>query len=415
MLAHILTIGDEILIGQITDTNSSWIARRLNLAGFQVGQMKSVADHSETICRELAISLQGAGVVIITGGLGPTKDDITKKALASFLGVPLVLHEETLERLTRFFTRLGRNPATLDLPAQATVPRDCQVLPNDMGTAPGMWMQAPGGGILISLPGVPYEMEHLMEKQVIPRLLAHFPTEAILHKTLLVCGLPETTLSQYLESFEASLPAWIKLAYLPAFSQIRLRLSAIGQNMDQLREAVKDQVAKLYQILGQHIAGEDDLTLPDVVGRLLQDSGQMLALAESCTGGYLSHLITNIPGSSKYFMGAMISYANQMKESALGVQAETLKTHGAVSEETVLEMLNGILSRTGADVGLAISGIAGPDGGTPEKPVGTIWTAFGTKDRRKTFLIKAGKNREKNIQYASFVALNQLRLFLMNQ
>ena len=414
MKVHILTIGDEILIGQIVDTNASWIAQKLNLIGMKVIQMKSVSDELSDIKYQLQLSLNEADIVIMTGGLGPTKDDITKKALSEFLDVPMVLHEETYQFLIRFFTKIGRDPNKMDLIQQAQIPENTLVLANKMGTAPGMWLDAGKGKVIVSLPGVPYEMEYLMENEVIPKLVSSFPSEIILHKTLLVAGIPETTLSQLLESFESSLPPYIKLAYLPALSQIRLRLSCYGKNKEPLENLIFEKSDLLRKILGNHIAGEDDDTLPLVIGRMLKEKNWMLACAESCTGGYVSHLMTLNPGSSQYFKGAIVSYANELKEKSLYVNPQTIEQFGAVSEETVLEMLDGLLIHTNADVGIAISGIAGPDGGTPEKPIGTIWLALGTPDNKQTFLIKAGKNREKNIQYAAYVSLNYLRLFLLN-
>ena len=414
MKVHVLTIGDEILIGQIIDTNSSWIAKKLNLIGMKVSQMKSVSDEFSDIKLQLQLALNEVDIVIITGGLGPTKDDITKKALAEFLRVPLVLHEETHQLLIRFFTKIGRDPSKMDLIQQAQIPENTIVLPNKMGTAPGMWLNAGNGKVIISLPGVPYEMEYLMENEVIPKLKSTFPSEIILHKTLLIAGIPETTLSQKLETFEADLPDYIKLAYLPALSQVRLRLSCYGDNRELLENKLFEKTMLLKKQLGDFVAGEDDDSLPIVTGRLLKEKKWMLACAESCTGGYLSHLLTLVPGSSQYFKGAIVSYANEMKEMSLQVRPQTLEKFGAVSEETVIEMLDGLLSHTKADIGIAISGIAGPDGGTPEKPVGTIWLALGTPENKRTFLIKAGKNREKNIQYAAYVTLNYLRLYLLH-
>ncbi|NBU36304.1 MAG: CinA family nicotinamide mononucleotide deamidase-related protein [Bacteroidetes bacterium] len=380
----------------------------------KVIQMKSVSDELSDIKYQLQLSLNEADIVIMTGGLGPTKDDITKKALSEFLDVPMVLHEETYQFLIRFFTKIGRDPNKMDLIQQAQIPENTLVLANKMGTAPGMWLDAGKGKVIVSLPGVPYEMEYLMENEVIPKLVSSFPSEIILHKTLLVAGIPETTLSQLLESFESSLPPYIKLAYLPALSQIRLRLSCYGKNKEPLENLIFEKSDLLRKILGNHIAGEDDDTLPLVIGRMLKEKNWMLACAESCTGGYVSHLMTLNPGSSQYFKGAIVSYANELKEKSLYVNPQTIEQFGAVSEETVLEMLDGLLIHTNADVGIAISGIAGPDGGTPEKPIGTIWLALGTPDNKQTFLIKAGKNREKNIQYAAYVSLNYLRLFLLN-
>ena len=312
MKVHVLTIGDEILIGQIIDTNSAWIAQKLNLIGMKVSQMKSVSDELSDIKSQLQLSLNEVDIVIITGGLGPTKDDITKKALAEFLHVPLVLHEETYQFLIRFFTKIGRDPNKMDLIQQAQIPENTLVLANKMGTAPGMWLDTGNGKVIISMPGVPYEMEYLMENEVIPKLKSSFPSEIILHKTLLVAGIPETTLSQQLEEFEATLPSFIKLAYLPALSQVRLRLSCYGQNKELLENLLIEKSTLLKKILGNYIAGEDEDTLPIIIGRLLKEKKWMLACAESCTGGYISHLLTLVPGSSQYFKGAIVSYANDM-------------------------------------------------------------------------------------------------------
>lgn len=413
MKVSLLTIGDEILIGQIVDTNSAWMAQQLNLIGARIQEMRSIGDEYAAIHQTLQNALELSDVVLITGGLGPTKDDITKKALADFFGTELVFHEPSFVRLERFFQRIGR-PMVPALRQQAFLPANTEVLINKMGTAPGMWFDY-HGKVIVAMPGVPYEMQYLMENEVLPRLKAHFPGQPIVHRTLLTAGEGESNIALRLEDFEQNLPPYIKLAYLPNLAQVRLRLTAIGEDEAQLNRELDAKAAEIRELLGDLIYGTEQESLEQYIGKLLLEQNSLLATAESCTGGYLAHLITAIPGASAYFQGSVIAYANAIKEDVLGVSPQTLATHGAVSEATVREMVPGALRVTGADVAVAISGIAGPDGGTPEKPVGTIWLAVGDRQHTQTLLLKAGKDRVKNIQYASYHALNFLRHFLLNR
>lgn len=410
MKIHLLNIGDEILIGQIVNTNAAWMGRQLNLIGARVTQTTTVGDELEPIEQALELALQQADAVLITGGLGPTKDDITKTALSRFLDTELVFHEPTFDRLTRIFARFGRQ-TTEAHKIQCFVPASATVLTNQQGTAPGLWMEK-DGKVLVSMPGVPYEMEYLMTAEVMPRLRERFGGMPIAHRTLLTVGEGETTLAEKIADIEDSLPPHIKLAYLPGMGQVRLRLTGSMPDEAQLAAELDGYRSQLIDRLGNLIFGFEDDSLEAAVGRLLKERGLRLATAESCTGGYLSHLITSIPGSSAYYLGSVIAYDNAVKQSLLGVSADTLATHGAVSEAIVKEMVTGALHCLGADVAIAISGIAGPDGGTPDKPVGTIWMAVGNAHHTVTRLITPGRDRIKNIQLASVYALDLLRKFI---
>ncbi|MCB0568412.1 MAG: competence/damage-inducible protein A [Phaeodactylibacter sp.] len=413
MKVHLITVGDEILIGQITDTNSGWMARQLNLAGARLTGVSSVGDQEEDILRALEQGLALADVVLMTGGLGPTKDDITKKALARFFGVEMVFDEPTYSRIIRFFEQLGR-PTSEAHRQQCFMPSNASLLRNRMGTAPGMWFEQ-DGKVVVSMPGVPYEMESIMEKEVVPRLMQHFPGLPIAHRTILTAGEGESSIAARLEKIEDSLPGHIRLAYLPNLGQVRLRLTGTGTDEAALRRELDHYARLIHKQLGQLVFGTEQEQLEGVVGQLLREKGRMLCTAESCTGGYLAHLVTSVAGSSEYFKGSIVAYSNEVKMKQLGVSRATLDTHGAVSEACVREMVTGAISALEADVAVAISGIAGPGGGTPEKPVGTIWMAVGDRHRIFAQKIHAGKSRLKNIEYASAHALNYVRRFLLGQ
>ena len=413
MKVHLLTIGDELLIGQVVDNNSAWMGRQLNLAGIQVAGIVSAPDEHDDIVDAIGHCLQRSQVVIMTGGLGPTKDDVTKKAIAEYYGVGFVFSQETYERLVRIFQRLGR-PVTEALRQQCFMPQNAELLLNHMGTAPGMWMEE-NGRVLISLPGVPYEMKHLMETAVIPRLLERFPVAPRKHRTVLTAGEGESTIADRLEKFEDELPADLRLAYLPSLGQVRLRLTATGHSEPVLDRLLETQVARLQALLPDLIYGYEAESLEEAVGRILRERGLRLATAESCTGGYLAHRITSVPGSSDYFLGSVVAYANEIKIAQLGVAEATLQTHGAVSEQTVREMAEGVRQRFGADIAVATSGVAGPGGGSPEKPVGTIWLAVADRERTFAYRLQAGKDREKNIQWSTVYALNFLRRFALGE
>lgn len=416
MTAHLLTIGDEILIGQIIDTNSAWMSRELNLRGFRVAGKSSVADMREAIIEGLAYAASHADVVIMTGGLGPTKDDLTKKTLCELFGSGLSFHQEVYDRIAAYFQKIGR-AIPESVREQAMLPDQALILTNKVGTASGMWFEQ-DGKIYISLPGVPFEMEYLMSAEVLPRLQERFPGRPIVHRTLLTAGEGESAIAQRIEAFEDALPPHIKLAYLPALGQVRLRLTGWGEgdrtpeSLAALEREVEAQQNKLAAVIPELIFGRENDTLEQAVGRLLLERGRTFGTAESCTGGYIAHLITSVPGSSAYFQGSVISYSNAVKMKMLHVPEQALLEHGAVSEATVRAMALGALDTLGVDVALSVSGIAGPDGGSPEKPVGTVWMAVA--DRKRVVAVKHvfGRDRGKNIQLAGVYGLNLVRRFL---
>lgn len=421
MTAYILTIGDEILIGQITDTNSAWMAQQLNLQGIRIVGKTSVGDVHEEIIEAVRYGLSKADLVLVTGGLGATKDDITKKALADYFNVPMIFHDETFERMTYFFKKINRTVSDLNK-SGCFMPQNALILNNDRGLAPAMWFTVEernpdtigkGGKILVSMPGVPHEMQHLMSDRVLPRLRASFPMSPIVHRTLLTAGEGETTLAEKLNDFEEALPENVKLAYLPSLGTVRLRLTARGDDEAFLNKQIDEIKANLEKIVGYAVAGYDEDTMPVAIGRMLQSRGLMLGVAESCTGGYLSHLMTTVSGSSAYFEGSAIVYSYYLKEKLLNVSKEMLDTEGAVSEECVRQMVTGTLEALNVDVAIAISGIAGPNGGTPDKPVGTVWLAVGNREETIAYKIGLDRGRLKNIEYAANTALNLLRKFLL--
>ncbi|RIH63273.1 competence/damage-inducible protein A [Mariniphaga sediminis] len=411
MKAEIITIGDEILIGQIVDTNSAWIAEQFNLNGIEIYQITSVHDDTEHIAEAMQIAEKKADLVILTGGLGPTKDDITKHALCDYFNTKLVFHEQTFENIkNRFKNRnIDLNKLNRD---QAMLPGACTVLTNKVGSAPGMWFEK-NDTIFVSVPGVPFEMKYLVENEILPRLRTNGKAKAIFHKTVQTQGLPESMLAEKIENWETSLPENIKLAYLPNPMSVRLRLSAIGTDLEELKRLVGGEIEKLKQLIPDYIFGYDNETLGEITGRLLREKGLTLAVAESCTGGYISHLITSVPGSSEYFRGGVTAYSNEVKKSLLGVSELTLQNYGAVSSEVVREMALGVRKKLGADFAVATSGIAGPTGGTEEKPVGTVWIAIAGPENTITEKFIFGDNRERNIIRSSQTALQLLRRQLM--
>jgi len=407
MKAEIITIGDEILIGQIVDTNAAWIAEQFNLSGIEIYQITSVHDDTEHIKEALQNAEEKVDLVVLTGGLGPTKDDITKHALCEYFNTKLVFHEPTFEHIKQRFKNrnIDLNKLNRD---QALVPEACTVLANKAGTAPGMWFEK-NDTIFVSVPGVPFEMKYLVENEILQRLQNNGKTKAIFHKTVQTQGLPESMLAQRIENWENSLPKNIKLAYLPNPMSVRLRLSAIGNNLSELKEEVQDEIERLKQLIPDHIFGFDNETLAEVIGRMLLENGQTLAVAESCTGGYISHLITSVSGSSGWYKGGVTAYSNEIKQQLLGVSAGTLEKHGAVSEQVVCEMAEGARRKMKADFSVATSGIAGPTGGTEEKPVGTVWIAVATPGKIFAEKFVFGDNRERNIIRSSQTALQILR------
>lgn len=407
MKAAIITIGDELLIGQTVDTNSAWMGAELSKAGFDVYRMTSVHDRRDDIIYALNEALGKTDVVLITGGLGPTSDDITKQTLCEFFDTYLVMDEEVLE-MNLNMMKNRKYPMNDRNRKQAEVPASCRVLKNAQGTAPGMWFEK-NGTIYISMPGVPHEMKHLMTAIILPELKKRFTSQFIIHKNIMTYGSFESKLAETLSDFEDELPGFVKLAYLPASGVIKLRLTATGNEFKKLDDSVNEQVKKLYEIIPEIIFSEEDETFEMVIGRLLKSKGRSVSTAESCTGGEIAHLLTSVAGSSSYYKGSVIAYANQIKTELLGVKESILEKHGAVSEETVKAMAVGARKLFKTDYAVATSGIAGPDGGTDQKRVGTLWIAVATENdvvcEKKVF----GNDRSINIMRFSIASLNLLR------
>lgn len=413
MKAEIITIGDEILIGQIVDTNSAWIAEQFNIHGIEIFQITSVHDDKKHILEAIQNAAKKVDIVVLTGGLGPTKDDITKNTLCEYFGSKLVLHEPTLEYIKNRFVKRNIDINKLNRD-QALVPDNCTVLYNHLGTAPGMWFEK-DDTIFVSLPGVPFEMKYLIENEVLPRLEKTGKTKAIYHKTILTQGIPESMLAIRIEDFENNLPANVKLAYLPSPMSVRLRLSATGDDKNELEKLVEAEAEKLQQIIPEAIYGYGNETMAEAIGKMLLPQRKTLAVAESCTGGLVSHLVTSVPGCSAWYKGSVTAYSNEVKEKILGVKTETLINFGAVSEETACEMATGAKKVLNADFAVATTGIAGPDGGTPEKPVGTVWIAVATDKTVKAKKFTFGDNRERNILRSGQTALQFLRQVIMEE
>ena len=411
MKAAIVTIGDEILIGQITDSNSAWLAGQLNLMGVEVSEMSSISDTPDHISRTLDRYIGTLELVILTGGLGPTKDDLTKKTLAEYFGGTMVMDKKVLAFIEAFFASRGRGvlPSNRD---QAMVPDTCEALPNSQGTAPGMWFER-SGTTVISVPGVPYEMKALMEEQIIPRLKNRFGTPEIVHRTIMTQGVPESYLAEMIRDWEEELPDCMKLAYLPRPGIVRLRLTVRGSCARDAQKILDQQIDKLQKIIPKHIYGYDEQTLQEALGKVLKNNNLTVSTAESCTGGNIARLITSVPGSSDYFEGSIIAYSNRLKSEKLGIPLEILDRYGAVSQPVVERMAVGVTGELGADCGIASSGVAGPGGGTDEKPVGTVWMAvsyLGSVESRK---FQFGGSRERIIEQASLMGLAMMRKLIM--
>lgn len=381
MKVSILNIGDELLIGQVVNTNAASMSQMLTQAGMTVGSVFTIGDLADDIRDYLTRCLQVSDAVLITGGLGPTKDDITKKTLCDFFGSELYENDEALENVRLIVAAHGRTLTDINR-QQAWIPRCCTMINNVLGTAPCMWFETDDhpSKVVVSLPGVPFEMVNLMETEVIPRLQAHFKVGAIVNKNLLLYGIGESFLSDLIESWELALPENIRLAYLPQPGLMKLRLTARGEDSPYLKHQIDEAVKALYPIAGQYIMGEDAETLPELVARMMVSAGKSVATAESCTGGSIASKLTALPSASVYVRGGVVAYSNEVKECSLGVSHATLERYGAVSEATVKEMAVGARQRLGADYAVATTGVAGPSGGTPEKPVGTVWIAVASED-----------------------------------
>lgn len=406
MTAEIITIGDEILIGQIVDTNAAWIAEQLTLLGITVLKKSTVSDSRKSILEALTASK--GDIVLITGGLGPTKDDITKETLCEFFDTTLIHDEKVLQHVVELFSSRGI-PVLEVNKKQAEVLANCKVLSNSNGTAPGMWVEK-NGRIFISMPGVPFEMKGIMEEHVFSQLKEQYQLPHIYHKTILTTGMGEAELASIIESWESSIKnQGMSLAYLPSPGQVRLRITAKGENKSLLIQQVSEAVNELKTIIPQLIFGEDKQTLEEVVGINLRIKGKTIATAESCTGGYIAHLLTSISGSSDYFIGSVVSYSNDVKVNELNVNKADIENFGAVSKQIVEQMAVGVKKKLGSDYSIATSGIAGPTGGTSEKPVGTVWVAIATPERVKSKKFNFGNNRERNIRRAALTGLNWIR------
>jgi nicotinamide-nucleotide amidase len=411
--ASIITIGDELLIGQTIDTNSAFISQELNKIGIWVKCRIAVGDDKKEILSALGQQRSGAEVIIITGGLGPTGDDITKPVLCAYFGSQLIVNEEVLENVKNIFKKFNR-PLTERNIKQAEVPDNCTVLLNERGTAPGMWFEK-DNTIYVSLPGVPHEMKGLMESAVIPRLKELFSLPFIIHKTAVTIGQAESALAEILNEWEEALPVHIKLAYLPHYRMVKLRLTARGENKKELEQEIEKQFESLKSLVKEWMIADEDISIVEVLGKLLDEKAKFMASAESCTGGYIAHLLTSRSGSSSSFKGGVVSYANEAKENALGVQQATLAKWGAVSEETSKEMVRGVLQLMNVDYAVATSGIMGPAGGMKEKPVGTVWIAVGDKERVVSEKHFVHVDRKRNIEVTALIALNMLRKFILEQ
>ncbi len=412
MKAEIISIGDELLIGQVVNTNASWMATELNKSGISVVRITAVSDAGSSIKDAIVAAEQVADIIILTGGLGPTKDDITKQVLADYFNSEMIFHEPTFEQVKSIFAK--RNFKVTDVnKRQAEIPDVCTPLFNRYGTAPGMWFEK-NSKVLVSLPGVPFEMKTLMTEEVIPRLQNKFKLDYIFHKTIMTTGVGESMLAEIIKDWEDNLDETIKLAYLPQPGIVRLRLSASGSDKEQLINKVNDSCKQLVSIIPDLVFGYDDISIEEVVGNLLKNGGATLSTAESCTGGYIAHLITGVSGSSVYFQGSIVSYSNEVKINQLGVDALVLEEKGAVSKEVVEQMALGGREHLQTDYCLATSGIAGPDGGTEEKPVGTIWIALATPNGVQSKLFHFGEHRGRNIRRSALAALNMLRKEINN-
>lgn len=405
--AELLTIGDEILYGQIVDTNSQWMSVELTKAGIQVIRKTTVGDVESDILTAFAEAEKRADIILITGGLGPTSDDLTKPLLAKYFGCEIKIHEEALQEVTEFFKSRGRELTELNR-LQAALPVCCTKITNVMGTAPGMWFQR-NGKVFVSMPGVPHEMKTMMTNIIVPRLKETFTMPVIHHTMIRTIGIGESFLAEKISSWEQSLPSHIKLAYLPSLGQVKLRLTSHGTNLEGMREESNRFAQELKPLIGEYIFGFGEEDLEIVLGRTLAEKKLTLSIAESCTGGFLSHSLTAIPGSSKYFVGSMVVYGNQSKGEVLGVNPDTVIKFGAVSEETIREMAMQARLKFNTDIGVATSGIAGPDGGTAEKPVGTVWISFSDKEKTVTKKLQLSKDRIINIRMASLATLNLIR------
>jgi nicotinamide-nucleotide amidase len=409
----IITIGDELLIGQVIDTNSAWMAQELNKSGFWVNRRLAIGDDREDILKALDEESTNADIILLTGGLGPTADDITKPLLCEYFNTTLVINEEALNNVKNIFINILHRPLTDRNLKQAEVPASCQVIQNKRGTAPGMLFEKKGK-IFVSMPGVPHEMKGMMTESVIPYLKNHFGTNYISHRTLLTAGIGESTLADHIQDIEETLPPEIKLAYLPNYGMVRLRLTANSNQEGILESQLNRLFSDLKSRVNEWLVTDEDISVQEVLYRMLTAGKQTLSTAESCTGGYVAQLITSIPGSSAYFRGSVVAYDNDIKKKILGVDPAILSSAGAVSEETARAMVNGVIKIMETDFAIATTGIMGPGGGSKEKPVGTVWIAAGNARDIITQKLWFRFDRQRNTELTAFNVLNLLRRFIIS-
>lgn len=413
--ASIITIGDELLIGQVIDTNSAWMAQQLNKAGIRVCRRVAVGDAWDEIWNALDEESKHADIILITGGLGPTADDITKPLLCKYFDGKLVVNQAALENVKYLFEKVFRRPINSDRNLkQAEVPDTCTVIQNKRGTAPGMLFEK-NGKVFVSMPGVPHEMQGMMTSDVIPLLVKKFNVANITHRTLLTFGIGESMLADLIQDFEEALPSHIKLAYLPNYGMVRLRLTSIGDDKTAIEKEIDEQFTTLQENIKDYLVTNEDEPMQDVVAKLLRRYKKTVSTAESCTGGYIASLITAKPGASEYYNGSVVSYSYQAKEDLLGVEKNVLDKLGAVSEEVVIQMAKGALKNIGTDYTIAVSGIMGPGGGTDDKPVGTVWVAVGSNQKINTHKFQFRFDRERNIILTATNALNLLRKLILEE
>lgn len=410
MKACLIIIGDEILIGQIIDTNSGWIAQQLSTLGIPVVKILSVKDEHSHIIEAIEQALSVADVVFMTGGLGPTKDDVTKIALAEFMGVGMYFDQAVYDRIEHMFKKLGRTLSDRHR-NQCLMPEGVELIRNSMGTAPGMLFRK-GSKMIISMPGVPYEMKAIMTEYVLDMLKIK-TDQKLFHYTIHTACTGETIIENLISSIVETLPDNIKIAYLPSISAVKLRLTGEGKQSDRLEEEVLAYAENIVETLGDIVYGYNETSIENELMQLCVQKNIRVATAESCTGGAVAARIVSLSGSSSYFNGSIVAYSNEIKDKVLGVKKETLKKYGAVSEYTVIEMVDGVLNLLDADVAVAVSGVAGPEGGTIDHPVGYIWLCVGTKTKKETFLLKSGKYRDKNIEASVMYALDLMRRFVI--
>lgn len=413
MTAYLISIGDELLIGQVKDTNSSWIAEQLTGLGVSVKKIMAVKDDEDEIIMALNEGISKADIILTTGGLGPTVDDITKRTFAKFLNVEMKFNEDFYKKVKAYVEMRGGNITEM-LHNYSYFPEGTIFLKNNVGSAPGMLFYK-NNKTIISMPGVPPEMKSIFNDGIVPLINSKIKDIHIVKTTILTAGELEAVIADELEDIVNSMPKNMSIAYLPNLARVRIRLTAKGGDKIELEELIKEYSDKIHAKLGDLIFGYDNETIEEVIGEILLQNKMILGTAESCTGGMIAHKVTSVPGSSSYYNGTIVAYANEIKENVLNVDKNTLINHGAVSEETVIEMVKGTLNVLNCDIALATTGIAGPTGGTEEKPVGTIWLGCGTNEKIETIKLQLGKNRTKNIETSTILALNMLRKFLKSK